>query len=150
MIKFVKYFVITLIVLLAIPLLLLELAGMGFISGLIDSRQSWNEVKNDPVISVMGHWSDLPHREEFDLMRSPFFEGMSEADWITVIETSKLGLLLDEETGSCSMGHFKGHDLCAWTVVGPSHCSYGYNVVANFCDGKLIENFGARTTFICL
>lgn len=132
--------------------LLFELAGWG-VGFHIDSRRSWNEVKDLPIVSAMGHWSENPFQEIFLLDPNPFPNDINKTDWIRAVEAD--GFVILENESGCDMSIYaidflQKYDSCAMKVIGPSNCSYSYYVAANFDESVLTDVVGVRSNFICL
>lgn len=138
--------------LLALFALFSEAFGWG-LDYRMDSKRSWDEVKDIPVVSAMGHWNESPFQQPYDLKTDVFPLGTSEEKWIRIAESS--GFEITVEDNKCKVGvyaidYLKEYDVCAWRSVGPSACSYSYRVAANFDAGLMTDVIATKSHFICL
>jgi len=124
--------------------------GIGFA---IDSKRSWNKVKDLPIVSAMGHWSENPFQETFLLEPNPFPKDIRKTEWVKAVEADGFKIL--ENEGGCDIGVYaidfmQKYDSCAMKIIGPRNCSYSYYVAANFEESVLTDVVGVRSHFICL
>lgn len=119
----------------------------------MDSRDSWNKVKDLPVVATIGHWSEVPYQESFLLKSEIFPSDMNYGEWVKLVESSDFHVTEVNDrcdVNNSAVDYLKSYDTCAWRIVGPSDCRYSYYVAANFNDSKLSEVVGTVGAFICM
>jgi hypothetical protein len=128
--------------------------------GALDEWRSWQEVKDIPVISAIGHWSSEEWSGSYPKLlgtqskriASLLPNDMSRSDWKIIMKEN--GFEVDSENIQvCHSLQYilidRDTTVCAFRKVGPLSCGYYYEIVSNFQDNRLIETNVYRTNSTC-
>ncbi len=126
----------------------------------VDKYLAWQEIKDDPVISAIGHWYSEEWSGSYPKLlvakskriASLLPKGMSRSDWNAIMKENGF----EVNSGNNQVCHSVRYNLigrditvCAYREVGPMNCRYYYEILSSFQDNRLVETNVYRTNSTC-